>query len=242
METTRYDLNAPCRIALITDVHNSPSEQVQESLRENRPELICIAGDLFYGCEGARLENEVNVLPLLRVCCSTAPTFCSIGNHDWILEEEDLRKIRELGVTVLDNEWRRCGGIIIGGLTSAITLSLRETGKWVGAKVRARKPEVDWLGDLEAQDGYRILLSHHPEYYTKYLEDRDIDMVFSGHAHGGQWRFFGRGIYAPGQGLFPRYTSGVHPGPRGKLVISRGLSNPTRIPRINNRPEIIYIR
>ena len=65
-----------------------------------------------------------------------------------------------------------------------------------------------------------------------------MDLIVCGHAHGGQWRLFGRGIYAPGQGLFPRYTSGLH---GGVCVISRGLSGCTRIPRIFNPPEIPLI-
>lgn len=107
----------------------------------------------------------------------------------------------------------------------------------------APRPELNWLGDFTEQRGYRILLSHHPEYYPQYLKDLKIDLVLSGHCHGGQWRYYSpfrkvwQGIYGPGQGLFPRLTSGVHD---GKLVVSRGLSNPSIVPRINNPTEIIY--
>ena len=78
---------------------------------------------------------------------------------------------------------------------------------------------------------------------TEEIESRDIDLIFSGHCHGGQWRVYSilhreeRGVFAPGQGLFPPLTSGLHD---GRLLISRGLSNTTFIPRINNPTEIIY--
>ena len=62
--------------------------------------------------------------------------------------------------------------------------------------------------------------------------------MVSGHAHGGQWRIFGRGVFAPGQGLFPKYTSGIHD---GRLVISRGLKKSGTIPRIFNSPELVII-
>jgi predicted MPP superfamily phosphohydrolase len=65
-----------------------------------------------------------------------------------------------------------------------------------------------------------------------------MDLIVCGHAHGGQWRLFGRGVYAPGQGLFPKYTSGVLD---GVCVISRGLGNHTRVPRIFNPPELVLI-
>ena len=84
----------------------------------------------------------------------------------------------------------------------------------------------------------KILLCHHPEYYPTVLADLGMDLIVCGHAHGGQWRFFGRGIYAPGQGLFPRYTAGLH---GGHCIISRGISGCTHIPRIFNAPEIPLI-
>jgi predicted MPP superfamily phosphohydrolase len=83
------------------------------------------------------------------------------------------------------------------------------------------------------------LLSHHPEYYPKYIKELTIDLTLSGHAHGGQWCFFGRGVYAPGQGILPKYTHGMHD---GKFIVSRGLSILNPIPRINNKPEIIVIQ
>ena len=67
-----------------------------------------------------------------------------------------------------------------------------------------------------------------------------IDLTLSGHAHGGQWRFFGRGVFSPGQGLFPKYTSGMYDG--GRFIVGRGLGNPIIIPRIFNSPEVLVIR
>ena len=103
-----------------------------------------------------------------------------------------------------------------------------------------RKPRVDDLDEFFAYDGVKILICHHPEYYAKYLRDRDVDLVLSGHAHGGQWRLFGLGLYAPDQGLFPKYTSGVH---EDTLVISRGTANTGGIiPRLFNPREVVCIR
>jgi len=93
------------------------------------------------------------------------------------------------------------------------------------------------LADLK-KDGYKILLCHQPEHYDKYVRKYPIQLTLSGHAHGGQWRFFGRGVYAPGQGLFPKFTSGLY---EGKLLVSRGLANPQKIPKIGNREELILL-
>jgi predicted MPP superfamily phosphohydrolase len=97
---------------------------------------------------------------------------------------------------------------------------------------------MEFANSFAKESGYKILLSHHPEYYGKYLKDLDINLILSGHAHGGQWRLFGRGVFAPGQGLFPKYTSGMYD---NKLIVSRGIGNQMLVPRINNSKEIIVL-
>jgi predicted MPP superfamily phosphohydrolase len=129
-------------------------------------------------------------------------------------------------VRLLDDTYRSWEGIYIGGLSSA-------------DYVKGHKPRLDFLSRFDQQDGYKILLCHHPEYFARYIRTLSIDLTVSGHAHGGQWCLFGRGIYAPGQGLFPRYTHGVHHA--GRLLVSRGVGDSTFIPRIGAPNEIIMI-
>ena len=84
-----------------------------------------------------------------------------------------------------------------------------------------------------------LLLCHHPEYYPEYIRDTVIELTVAGHAHGGQWNFFGRGVFAPGQGLFPKYTAGVYDG--GRLIVSRGATNTVKVPRFFNPTETVII-
>ena len=248
---TVYRLPVPLPVALLTDLHNHPFGAVGRSLAARRPELICLAGDVFFGGLPGRdaplVLTQKHVLPFLRLCAGIAPTFLSIGNHELTLREPDIALIRETGVTLLDNAWARCRGVWVGGLTShhALDYRLYREGKAELYPVRGKiahlitEPETAWLEGFERLPGYKVLLSHHPEYYPKYLRGRDIDLILSGHAHGGQWRIGKQGIFAPGQGLFPKLTSGVHD---GRLVISRGLSNTAApVPRLNNPTEIVYI-
>ena len=107
--------------------------------------------------------------------------------------------------------------------------------KWV---IVFDKVNTSWLDEFEQQEGYKVLLCHHPEFYERFLRDRDIDLILAGHAHGGQIRLFGKGIYAYGQGWFPKYTSGIYD---DKLIVSRGLANTSRIPRMFNPTELVYI-
>ena len=83
-------------------------------------------------------------------------------------------------------------------------------------------------------------MCHHPEYYPRYVRQADIDLTVSGHAHGGQICLFGQGLYAPGQWLFPKYTAGFYDGQR--LLVSRGLTNSTWVPRLWNPCELVLLQ
>ena len=214
------------------------------------------------------LETQSFVLPFLSGCSSIAPAFVSLGNHEQMLDSSDLETIRNTGVTLLDNEFTSITvngqKIGIGGLTSgyvtdyrrsvaALTASERGSDRYPkkesiqgmkGLKTASeRLPDTSWMQAFStAPADYRIILNHHPEYISYVPEG--IDLILSGHAHGGQWRYYSlihrewKGVFAPGQGWFPKLTSGVID---GRLVISRGLANTARIPRINNKPELIFI-
>ena len=100
----------------------------------------------------------------------------------------------------------------------------------------------DTLAKLHApEDGYTILLSHRPRLFDVYV-DNDLDLVLTGHAHGGQFRLpFVGGVYVPSQGWFPKYDAGLFTDGNTNMVISRGIGNSAFPFRINNRPEVILI-
>jgi predicted MPP superfamily phosphohydrolase len=94
---------------------------------------------------------------------------------------------------------------------------------------------------LDEEDGYTILLSHRPELFEVYAQ-HTVDLVFSGHAHGGQFRIpFVGGLIAPNQGLFPKYDAGIYEEGNTTMVVSRGIGNSIVPFRINNRPEIVLV-
>lgn len=261
IETT-YELPAcPASIALLSDLHNTDPAPVLSSLRSRRPSLICITGDILYGGrpedDVCPLETQKNILPFLSSCASLAPTFLSLGNHEWMVDQADLATLSSTGITVLDNEWWKIEvdgmQIVLAGLTSGYVTDYRafrstrpeepryprrEDLYGIGGATRAaaHKPETDWIVDFCSTPGYHILLSHHPEYWP--LIPNSIELVLSGHSHGGQWRFFNRGVFAPGQSWWPKWTKGVY---EGRLVVSAGLSNTTWVPRLFNPTEVVYI-
>lgn len=223
--TTEYEfrtdrIERPLRFAVCSDLHSDTFDDVLEIF--GHCDAVLIPGDLV---DRHRRNNE-NALRFLETVPEMVPVFYSIGNHERKFRQRDLymQKVRESKAILLDNRSEGFYGVRIGGLSSA-----------------KEKPDTDFLDRFEREDGYRLLLCHHPEIYRDYVAGRDIDLTLCGHAHGGQIQFFGRGLYAPGQGLFPKLTHGLHDG--GKMLISRGMTNGAkpRIPRINNPCELIII-
>lgn len=249
VETTYHIPGAP-NLALLSDFHNTDPAPILSSLSLRRPELICVCGDIVYGSrpegDASPLHVQKNVLPFLSSCAAIAPTFLSLGNHEWMLDDEDIREIEKTGVTVLDNSWVEKDGVIIGGLTSGYVTDYRRFRDSAGRERYPRKdntstsdhkPDTAWLDSYSSVPGYHLLLSHHPEIWPE-IKSKNIELVLSGHAHGGQWRIFNRGVWSPGQGFWPRWTRGVYD---GRLVVSAGLSNTTWVPRLFNPTEVVYI-
>jgi predicted MPP superfamily phosphohydrolase len=234
------------RIAVAADLHNSDWNDIIDLIEESRPDIILNPGDMFGSLAGISLPegeltgryiaesagNETG-FAFLRALRKIAPVYCSVGNHEVSVSEENAKKIASTGAVLLDNSYTTLpSGVILGGLT---------TGGAHGLLHKSLEPNAGWIKRFASLKGPKILLCHHPEYWERYIVGNNIDLTISGHAHGGQWRFFGRGVLAPGQGFFPKYTSGLHEKSNEKLIISRGLRKECGVPRINNPPEVVII-
>ncbi len=231
MQTVQYSIPTAIAkeltVALVADLHNRPYRQVISEIEKSRPDLIAVPGDLLdnpHTCQHG--------LGFLRDAARIAPVFYSIGNHERI-DKSGAKIIAETGAVLLDDSYVVFGGIYVGGLSTGFKKRRLSTFE------STPPPNLRWLDRFAALPGFKILLCHHPEYYPAYIKPLDIDIILSGHAHGGQWRFFGRGVFAPGQGLFPKLTSGVID---GRLVISRGLANTVSVPRLFNPTELVIVR
>ena len=209
------------RLAVAPDIHSAPCTDVLEQFAAC--DAVLIPGDLV---DRHRRNNREAVLFLQEVP-EIVPVFYSLGNHEVKFRESEafLALVRESKVTLLQDESCLFRGIRLGGLSS------RKEGP----------PDLEFLDRFEREKGFRLLMCHHPEAYRDYVRGRDIDFTVCGHAHGGQIQLFGRGLYAPGQGLFPRLTHGIHDD--GRMMVSRGMTNAAkpRIPRINNPCELIIL-
>jgi len=204
--------------AVMSDLHNRPYDEALKLTEEIKPDAIFVVGDVV---DRHRKWHD-KAISFLEECVKIAPTFFSYGNHEISYPILSAKEIIDTGVTLLDNSWSLFkGDIIIGG--------------------RTPRTETDWLRDFEDNNQFSILLNHCPEHYGKYLKDShpEIDLIISGHAHGGQIRIKNRGLFSPGQGIFPKYTKGFYD---NRLLVTTGLANTGGpIPRINNETEVVKL-
>lgn len=235
----------PICAALISDTHGRIIDDLAEAAAEAAPDLILVPGDAI---ENKRPGHPDGVRMLARLA-AVAPVFFSVGNHERALSREQTDGLAEAGIHCVDLSTERFSvrgtQLCIGGVPSASYENGERCGTSLAEllftpRARSELPQktVDYIAEFSAEGGAKLLLCHHPEYYRRYLRDCDTGIICAGHAHGGQIRLFGHGLYAPGQGFFPRYTSGVHD---GRFVISRGLTNHSFPPRIFNRPELVIL-
>ena len=228
------------RIAQVSDLHNAElgkdNNKLIEKLNECEPDIIVLTGDLI---DSNHTNLEV-ALSFARQAVKIAPCYFVTGNHEaWVGSQyEELKtSLENAGVTVLQDEaielnyGDECIQLI--GLNDP---DFSERDSFLSESILETK-----LSQVNISNGFTILLSHRPEHFNVY-QNKNIDLVLSGHAHGGQFRLpFLGGVIAPNQGLFPKYDAGIYTENGTTMIVSRGIGNSIIPVRINNRPEIIII-
>ena len=229
------------RIAQISDLHNAEfgdrNEKLIEMLQKAEPDIITITGDLIDSS-----KTDINIaLAFAEEAVQIAPTYFITGNHEAMVSAQEYADLEngllEAGVNVLhdkeivleQNEER----LLLIGIDDP---AYADRPSDVGVSM-----DSETINELFTTEGYRILLSHRPEFFNQYVE-AEVDLVLSGHAHGGQFRLpFVGGLIAPGQGLFPTYDSGLYSKNKTSMVVSRGIGNSIIPMRFNNHPEVVLI-
>ncbi|WP_404407039.1 metallophosphoesterase [Jeotgalibacillus malaysiensis] len=224
------------KILQLSDLHNKSFGQNQQRLvdevKASEPDLIVITGDII----DERRYDEEPALTLADEMVQIAPVYYVSGNHEMRSGKyKGLKsKLSEIGVSVLTNETT----LISQNNTSIQLAGIEDPSPSDAFTTVANLQQA--FNEAES-DPFTVLLAHRPEWFSLYREYQP-DLIFSGHAHGGQIRLpFIGGLVAPNQGLFPEYTSGVHAVDGSSLVVSRGLGNSLFPFRVFNRPEIVEV-
>ena len=222
------------KILQVADLQNKTFGENQEPLlrkiQQSAPDIIVLTGDLL-----DRNKTDVDAaMNFIEEIMNIAPVYFVSGNHEHQSGEwERLSdEMVQAGVTILNN-----GKSVIQKNGDTITV--------LGLSDKSVNRHYDkMLHTLMSgqEDSFNILLSHRPELFETYAVE-GVDLVFTGHAHGGQIRipFLHQGIFAPHQGFFPKYTEGMHEKNGTVMVVSRGLGNSTFPFRIFNRPELVEV-
>ena len=229
------------RIAQVSDLHNAEfgegNSKLIQLLSQTEPDIIVLTGDLI---DSRQTDIEI-ALTFAREALKIAPVYYISGNHEArVSEYEGLKMgLAEAGVIVLENQkveiTREGESITLMGIDDP---SFQENYLF-GDSEGVAKQAIETL--LRVSDGYTVLLSHRPELFELYVET-GMDLVFSGHAHGGQFRLpFIGGLVAPNQGFFPKYDAGLFSEENTTMIVSRGVGNSIVPLRFNNRPEIISV-
>lgn len=229
-------LNGRIRAVFLSDLHGSCYGNGQEELLklvcQAEPDVVFFGGDMADEKLSAEPANLVMKTLGERYSC-----YYVSGNHEF--RRGRIREIkgrfRAYGVHVLEGTCERI--IVNGNRISICGVDDAVVGK------RLFDEQLRRLKAVCAFEDFTVLLAHRPELIGRYLE-APYDLVLSGHAHGGQWRIPGRlnGLFAPHQGLFPKYAGGMYRFGDARMVVGRGLTcERPRIPRIFNPPEIVVL-
>ena len=222
------------RIVQISDLHDATfgdnQERLIEKVRATNPDAIFLTGDLI----DSRRYDLQKSLDAVAQFVTFANVYYVLGNHEVAVNRVDeiYEALERLGVHILPNqslEIERDGErLTIIGIEDPLM------GKGPQDMLDAAMATVD-------DNTFNILLSHRPEIFETYVKNA-VDLVFTGHAHGGQVRLpFTDGLFAPGQGWLPNQTSGLHEADNTKMIVSRGLGNSIVQQRLFNLPEIVVV-
>ncbi len=233
------------KIVHLSDFHSTLFYNLTSKILECKADIIVVTGDYI----NDKCRNKDKMLNYCRELSAVAPVYYIPGNHERRLEnfEELMKQLSENGFNVLVNEEKEI--LLNDNNISILGLSEKQADKkdYIN-RMRNNFVYEDFseeLKNFEKSNCFKLLLCHFPENFEKIKElnysQYDFDLMLCGHAHGGQFDLpLIGGCFAPGQGIFPKYTKGMF-GEKSKMIVSRGLGNSEFPLRLFNHPEIVEI-
>ena len=260
LETTYYTYKAEqlgadlegYRIVQISDLHNvkfgKNNQKLVDRIRECEPDMIVLTGDLV-DSNHTNVDRAVQFVDeIVKIC----PVYYVTGNHEYWLEKSEYDELMDglvsAGVVILDNQVVeisrgdakfRLVGLDDRSLADG-TLEALLSDESIRNNQAEQKEEIADNEDSGEKE-LTVVLAHEPQYLARYA-GTGVDLVLSGHAHGGQFRLpFVGGIVAPDQGFLPEYSAGEFYMNGTEMIVSRGLGNSVIPVRLFNYPEIVCV-
>lgn len=225
-------------IVHVSDLHNkafgNENARLTDKIQKENPDVIFITGDII----DSRHTDFGTALRFAEKCVQIAPTYYVSGNHEHRFEniDEFFRQLESKGVNILENEKAQIDKN--GESISLYGLSAKKEDGFLGDYVSQIQP----LSQQNSKNEFSVLLAHYPQVLYSYAQ-AGFDVVFSGHAHGGQVRipFTNIGLFAPDQGFFPEFVGGEYKQDNTVMYLSRGLGNSLFPLRLFDRPQVIRV-
>lgn len=256
VELTEYVYNgAPkdfdgYRILHVSDLHGDFTKRKYKNILKQtfdlKPDMIVVTGDSI---DNIHIKNKDMVIEYFKIVNDNFQLYYVSGNHEYMHPEceEVMHDIERIGVKMLHNASIH----IYNGKDSLILYGVDDPYSFYNGKLPLKyetpKDKFDNLilnlkGNAATEyNSISILLSHRPEFFAAYVK-AGFDIVFSGHAHGGQWRLpFFKGVIAPDQGIHPQYSEGAYMEKKTTMYVSRGLGNSIFPFRFFNNPELVVV-
>ena len=228
------------KIVVVSDLHNAKfgenNSTITELVEKEKPDIIVLTGDLV---DSSKTDIQT-AEELVKKLAEIAPCYYVTGNHEaWIGSQyQELEKILlDASVVVLHDK-----SVNLTKNNETIQLAGLDDPDFTDRDASVQQSMLETkLGNMNLTDDYCVLLSHRPEAFDAYVSE-GVDLVLTGHAHGGQFRLpFIGGIVAPNQGFLPKYDAGVYSQSNTTMIVSRGIGNSIIPIRFNNRPEIVSV-
>lgn len=245
IEDTKAENLKGLKIAHVSDYHNRKSEitnkAIFKALDEEKPDLIFITGDLI---DKSKTDIDTSLSFVSELCEHTSVYYVT-GNHECNVSIEDqrafddmIKSLKDMGVFVL-RQSRESIALPNGSKVNIYGIDDPYFHCSYSYEIDGESAKLCDNFKIDKNE-YNILLAHHPEQLPVYAE-YGFDLVFSGHAHGGQGRIVNQGLIAPDQGFFPEYTGGEYKEGNTTLILSRGIGNSIIPVRVFNKPHLIFV-
>ena len=230
-------------VIIISDLHDHDfGDKLSEKIKNKHPDLIIMAGDMI----NRATEKPEQILNIVKELKDVAPIYYGVGNHERIYvqtHQSFYDELEEAGCIVLEKEYKdisiKNNNLRIGGLYE-YPFGLNEN-----TAETAPRDIAEFMSDYQETDRFKLMISHLPDSYVLGDSSKvyDIDLVVSGHIHGGQVVIpFKGGIFGGDQGYFPHYVHGLYRKDKINILVTSGLgSSPKKLPRFNNPPEIVSL-
>jgi len=242
LKVERYALKTPglpgrgFKLLQISDLHayslKKPRPNIWRAVARLDFDAVMLTGDMIR----ADYEQLMPHLPYIRALCARAPVFFAEGNHELRHGYGTKELLEQCGVVTLYNE--RVQAVLNGVAVDII--GLRDYG-WFKAESRRNPRCKSAVRDGLFSDTARrftIVLCHQPQLFEAFAGS-GADLTLAGHTHGGQVRLpFLPVLYAPGQGLLPRYGTGFYRAGKSLMYVSGGVGATVFSLRLFNRPSV----